>query len=127
MVRRLQIPDGKWAEAYQSRLGRDPWLLPSTASRLEALPKEGVKKLLIVCPAFVSDCLETLEEIAEEGKESFLHAGGTAFTMIPCMNVQEQWVETIAGWMRAWSAGDRSMQLDESFVSPTVTKAPSRV
>jgi ferrochelatase len=65
------------------------------------LPKEGVKKLLIVCPAFVSDCLETLEEIAEEGKEEFMDAGGEMFTAIPCLNVQPLWVETLLKLVRA--------------------------
>ena len=100
MVRRLNIPADKWGFSFQSRLGRDPWLQPFTVERLAALPKEGVKKLLIVCPAFVSDCLETLEEIAEEGKEVFMHAGGEEFTMIPCMNVNERWVETLAKYVR---------------------------
>jgi len=54
-----------------------------------------VKKLLIVCPAFVSDCLETLEEIAIEGKESFLHSGGETFTYIPCLNIRRGWVESL--------------------------------
>jgi protoporphyrin/coproporphyrin ferrochelatase len=65
------------------------------------MPKEGIKKLLIVCPAFVSDCLETLEEIAIEGKEIFLEAGGTSFTMIPCLNVQPLWVKTLEKWITA--------------------------
>ncbi|HYK56469.1 MAG TPA: ferrochelatase, partial [Flavisolibacter sp.] len=82
VVERLQIPKEKWGFSFQSRLGRDPWLEPYTAMRLEQLPKEGVKKLLVVCPAFVSECLETLEEIAVEGKETFLHAGGESFEMV---------------------------------------------
>ena len=92
---RLQIPKGKYSFSFQSRLGRDEWLKPYTALRLEEMPKEGIKKLLIVCPAFVSDCLETLEEIAIEGKESFLHAGGEEFTMIPCLNVNPLWVSAV--------------------------------
>lgn len=92
---RLQIPKEKYSFSFQSRLGRDEWLKPYTAIRLEEMPKEGIKKLLIVCPAFVSDCLETLEEIAIEGKESFLHAGGESFTMIPCLNVNPLWVSAV--------------------------------
>jgi ferrochelatase len=94
-VERLGIPQEKWSMSFQSRLGRDPWLQPYTAARLAELPKQGVKKLLVVCPAFVSDCLETLEEIAEEGKEIFLHAGGEGFEMIPCLNVHPLWVEAL--------------------------------
>jgi len=95
----LQIPKEKVEQTYQSRLGRDPWLLPSTQERLPQLPKEGVKKLLVVCPAFVSDCLETLEEIAIRAKESFLEAGGESFSFIPCMNTQPLWVQTVTNWI----------------------------
>jgi ferrochelatase len=69
--------------------------------RLEELPKEGVKRLLIVCPAFVADCLETLEEIAMEGKKSFLESGGDSFTMIPCMNIHPLWVQAVVKWLSA--------------------------
>jgi ferrochelatase len=96
----LNIPEQKYSFSFQSRLGRDPWLQPYTAQRLEELPKEGVKKLLVACPAFVSDCLETLEEIAEQGKESFMQAGGESFTMIPCLNVHPMWVKAIASWIK---------------------------
>ena len=68
---------------------------------LTTLPKEGVKKVLVVCPAFVSDCLETLEEMGEEGKETFLHAGGESFTLIPCLNVHPLWVKTLAHYVNA--------------------------
>lgn len=96
----LEIPAAKWQHTFQSRLGRDPWLTPYTAVRLKELPAEGVKKLLIVCPAFVSDCLETLEEIAEEGKEIFLEAGGDSFQAIPCLNLQPLWVDAMMGLIR---------------------------
>ena len=95
VANKLNLQPGKYSYSFQSRLGRDEWLKPYTALRLEEMPKEGIKKLLVACPAFVSDCLETLEEIAEQGKESFLHAGGESFTMIPCLNVHPQWVEAI--------------------------------
>ncbi|MBN9296891.1 MAG: ferrochelatase [Filimonas sp.] len=91
----LGLPAEKVEQTFQSRLGRDPWLTPYTAQRLEELPKEGVKKLLIVCPAFISDCLETLEEIAVEGKHSFMEAGGESFTAIPCLNTNALWIETV--------------------------------
>ncbi len=97
VTERLKIPANKYSLSFQSRLGKG-WLEPFTDIRLEQLPKEGVKKLLILCPAFVSDCLETLEEIAERGKESFLGAGGEAYTMIPCMNTQPLWVKALAGF-----------------------------
>ena len=82
----LDIPGEKYGISFQSRLGREEWLKPYTALRLAELPATGVKKLLVVCPSFVSDCLETLEEMAVEGKEIFLHAGGESFELIPCLN-----------------------------------------
>ena len=109
IVKQLNIPDDKWGFSFQSRLGRDPWLQPYTAKRLEELPKEGVKKLLVVCPAFVSDCLETLEEIAEEGEESFMHAGGKKFELIPCLNVHPLWIETMAKWIMEYAGGSKEM------------------
>jgi ferrochelatase len=95
----LALPPEKTEQTFQSRLGRDQWLLPYTAKRLTELPAEGIKKLLVVCPAFVSDCLETLEEMAEEGKEIFLHAGGESFTLIPCLNLHPLWINTIVKWL----------------------------
>ncbi|MGV3657579.1 MAG: ferrochelatase [Chitinophagaceae bacterium] len=109
----LGIPKDKWGFSFQSRLGRDPWLQPYTAQRLEELPKEGVKKVLVVCPAFVSDCLETLEEIAEEGKEIFMHAGGESFEMIPCLNVHPLWVGALAKWVNEYVDGSNEMILEE--------------
>jgi ferrochelatase len=108
----LAIPKEKYNFAFQSRLGREEWLKPYTALRLKELPAEGIKKLLIVCPAFVSDCLETLEEIAMEGKESFLESGGEKFTLIPCLNIQPLWVKAIETWIRTYAKGDESMILE---------------
>ena len=95
----LGIPKEKYSFSFQSRLGRDEWLKPYTVNRLREMPNEGIKKLLVVCPAFVSDCLETLEEMGEEGKEIFLEHGGESFTLIPCMNVHPLWVQTLAKWV----------------------------
>lgn len=95
LTKALNLPEEKVEHTFQSRLGRDQWLLPYTAVRLTELPGEGVKKMLIVCPAFISDCLETLEEIAIGGKEIFEHAGGEAYTAIPCLNIQPKWVDTL--------------------------------
>jgi ferrochelatase len=111
IVRLLNIPEGKYSNSFQSRLGKG-WLEPFTDIRLEEMPKEGVKKLLILCPAFVSDCLETLEEIAIRGRETFMGAGGQAYTMIPCLNVDQLWVRALAGWTRDYAAGDKAMILD---------------
>ncbi|HWI92032.1 MAG TPA: ferrochelatase [Flavisolibacter sp.] len=114
VTEQLNIPKEKWQFSFQSRLGRDPWLQPYTAGQLEELPKKGVKKILVVCPAFVSDCLETLEEIAEQGKESFLHNGGESFEMIPCLNVHPLWVGAIARWIKEYANGNNEMILEET-------------
>jgi len=106
----LNIPTDKYSISFQSRLGKG-WLEPFTDIRLEQMPKEGIKKLLILCPAFVSDCLETLEEIAERGKESFKNAGGESYTMIPCMNTHPMWVNAITKWLKEYAAGDQQMIL----------------
>jgi len=91
VTEKLDIPKAKYSISFQSRLGKG-WLQPFTDIRLEEMPKEGIKKLLVVCPAFVSDCLETLEEIDERGKASFMQAGGETYTMIPCLNTHPLWV-----------------------------------
>ncbi|RYZ29053.1 MAG: ferrochelatase [Chitinophagaceae bacterium] len=106
---KLGIPKEKRGFSFQSRLGRDPWLQPYTAVRLKELPAEGVKKVLVVCPAFVSDCLETIEEMGEEGKEFFLHAGGESFTLIPCLNVHPLWVGALTKWVKDYVGGSKEM------------------
>ncbi len=107
----LNIPKDKYSISFQSRLGKG-WLQPFTDIRLEQLPGEGIKKLLIICPAFVSDCLETLEEIEERGKETFMQAGGESFNMIPCLNTHPAWVSTIAGWINEHNEGSQKMMLE---------------
>lgn len=91
----LELPKEKFSVSFQSRLGVDAWLKPSTAEQLILFPKQGIKKLLILCPAFVSDCLETLEEIEMEGRKAFMEKGGEEFTVIPCLNDQDEWIETL--------------------------------
>lgn len=81
--------------AFQSRLGKEPWMKPYTDVELERLAKSGVKKLAVICPAFVSDCLETIEEIGMRGKEIFLGAGGEEFTLIPCLNEHPAWIAAL--------------------------------
>ena len=111
VTQKLGIAENRYSISFQSRLGRDPWLKPYTDFRLADLPKEGIKKLLILCPAFVSDCLETLEEIAERGKETFMQAGGDFYSMIPCLNVHPLWVQTLAGWVKDYENGNKEMLL----------------
>jgi len=92
----LHIPKDKYSVSFQSKLGRSEWLKPSTTLRMSEMPKEGIKDLLVTSPAFVSDCLETLEELAIREKENFLSAGGGSFTFIPCMNTNPIWVKALA-------------------------------
>ena len=92
---RLGLPDGKWSVAFQSRLGRAKWIEPYTEARLEALAQQGVKKLLVMCPAFVADCIETLEEIGDRGLEQFREAGGEELVLVPCLNDDPQWAAAL--------------------------------
>lgn len=110
VTEKLGIPANKYSVSFQSRLGKG-WLEPFTDVRLEEMPKKGIKKLLILCPAFVSDCLETLEEIAMRGKETFMEAGGESFTFIPCLNVHPLWTETLASWIKEYNKGETGMML----------------
>lgn len=104
----------KYSVSFQSRLGRDPWLKPYTDHVLEELPKQGVKNLLVICPAFVSDCLETIEEIGMRGRETFLGAGGEKFAQIPCLNEHPRWIAVLE-------------QRIKDFVAGKVTDSPTRV
>lgn len=97
----LGLSTSDYSVAFQSKLGRSAWLTPATTARMGELPKEGIKDLLVVCPSFVSDCLETLEEIAIREKENFMEAGGQTFEFIPCMNTQAEWINVMAGWIKS--------------------------
>ena len=83
-------------ELSQSRLGRIPWLTPYTDHVLEQMPRQGIKHVVVACPAFVVDNLETLEEMGMQGEETFLAAGGESFTLIPCVNDDDLWVDGLA-------------------------------
>jgi ferrochelatase len=94
-VTRARVPVNQCSVSFQSRLGRDPWLKPYTDFELVELPKRGLKKLLVICPSFVSDCLETLEEIGLRGRSAFLSAGGEEFAQIPCLNGHPLWISAL--------------------------------
>ena len=100
-VKTAGIPEGKYSVSFQSRLGKDPWLQPYTDKELERFGAAKTGKMLVICPAFVSDCLETLEEIAVQGKETFQEAGGGEFGMIPCMNEHPRWIEALERLIRS--------------------------
>ncbi|HEU5125067.1 MAG TPA: ferrochelatase [Verrucomicrobiae bacterium] len=94
-VAKAGVPAGKYSVSFQSRLGKDPWLKPYTDYELLRLAQEGKKRMLVICPAFVSDCLETIEEIGMRGCTDFLNASGKEFTRIPCMNEHPQWITAL--------------------------------
>ena len=100
IVKNLKLEEGTYSNSFQSRLLKDPWLKPYTDFELEKFPKLGKKKVAVITPAFVSDCLETLEEIAMEANEQFLHHGGEEFLAIPCMNDEDEWCQVVANWIK---------------------------
>ena len=99
-----KLPAGKWSVSFQSRLGRDPWLKPYTDFEFERLAKAGVKKLLVISPAFVADCLETLEELRIRGRDSFIGAGGKEYAQIPCVNEHPLWIDALEKMTRPFLA-----------------------
>ncbi|WP_298899896.1 ferrochelatase [uncultured Psychroserpens sp.] len=103
VAEKLNLKKDTYSTSFQSRLGFDPWLRPYTDRTIERLGKEGVKKMAIVTPAFVSDCLETLEEIAMEGEEIFHEMGGKEFTTVPCLNDDQEFVDLISKWINQWA------------------------
>lgn len=99
----LGLKENEYSVSFQSRLGFDPWLQPYTDRTIERFGKQGMKNLAIVTPAFVSDCLETLEEIAMEGEEIFHEVGGETFTVVPCLNDRADWVKVLSRWIDEWA------------------------
>ena len=99
------MPAGKFSVSFQSRLGKDPWLKPYTDYELPRLAQEGRKRILVICPAFVSDCLETIEEIGMRGCEQFMQASGKEFTRIPCMNEHPLWITALENRVKRFAAG----------------------
>ena len=89
----LGLSKDQWSISFQSRLGKTPWIKPYTDEMLNTLAQQGIKKLCIACPAFVADCLETLEEIGIQCKEQWLSLGGEDFVLVPCLNDQDIWVQ----------------------------------
>lgn len=102
-VKLLGLPADKYSLTFQSRLAGDKWLEPYTDVEIDSMPAKGIKRLAVVTPAFVSDCLETLEEIAMRAKEDFQANGGKEFLAIPCLNDGDEWCETVAGWINDWA------------------------
>jgi len=99
-VERAGVPSDRYSISFQSRLGADAWLEPFTDRELARLAGSGVRRLVVMCPAFVSDCLETLEEIGMRGRDTFVEAGGEHFSLVPCLNENPVWLETLTQWCR---------------------------
>ncbi len=106
-VARAGLAADRHSVSFQSRLTREPWLTPFTDKEFLRLPATGVKKLLVLCPAFTADCLETLEEIQQAGRDSFLAAGGESFQQIPCLNDHPAFIDFLASRVRHWQANSR--------------------
>lgn len=100
LAARLGLTPGSWSICFQSRLGRTPWIKPYTDVVLDELAKEGKKRLCVFCPAFVADCLETLEEIGLRGRDQFVAAGGESLTLVPSLNASPAWVEALVALLR---------------------------
>lgn len=96
IAQRLRFNDAQFKVAFQSRLGRDPWLTPATDTTVVELAKRGIQRLAVLSPAFVADCLETLEEIGLRAKEDFIENGGSDFLLVPSLNSNPLWVKTLA-------------------------------
>lgn len=100
LAQKAGIQETGFTTAFQSRLGRDPWIKPYTEDIIKEWPSKGVKKVLALSPSFVADCLETTEEIGMEYKEVFEHAGGEHWHLLDCLNADADWAQGLAGWIR---------------------------
>jgi protoporphyrin/coproporphyrin ferrochelatase len=122
LAQRLGLGPEQYQLSFQSRFGKAKWLQPYTEPTLKQWAKDGVKRVDVVCPAFVSDCIETLEEIAIEGKATFLSHGGQALNYIPCLNDRDKWIAALAtlceeqlhGWPTGAGTGPTDAQLQDS-------------
>ena len=119
----LGLAPGEGLVTFQSRFGRAQWLEPYTAPTLERLGREGVRRIAVICPGFVSDCLETLEEIAMEGRDSFLSAGGSQLDYIPCLNEREDWMDALEGICRSHLRGWQDRAPDAQALEARQTRA----
>ena len=107
LARELALTDEQWQIAFQSRFGRTEWIGPYTASTLADCGRRGLRRVDVVCPGFVADCLETLEEIGIEGKAIFHASGGREFHLLPCLNERDDWIgaleaiarQNLVGWI----------------------------
>ncbi|OJH37793.1 ferrochelatase [Cystobacter ferrugineus] len=115
LAARLGLPADGWSVSFQSRLGRTPWVSPYTDLVLPELAARGIKRLAVMCPAFVADCLETVEEVGVREKERFLASGGESLTLVPSLNAHPAWVDAVVRLVRESAA---------TTSSPAVAAAP---
>ena len=100
LAEKLELKENTYSQSFQSRLGNDKWITPFTADKIAQLAQQGVKKLAVITPAFVTDCVETLEEIEMAGGKTFRENGGEEFKMVPCLNDSDLWVQALVTWIR---------------------------
>ncbi|QLE85919.1 ferrochelatase [Shewanella sp. Scap07] len=110
LAQRLGLTNQQWRICFQSQFGKEEWLTPYTDEMLADLPKQGIKSVDIMCPAFAADCLETLEEIATEGKQEFIEAGGENYRFIDCLNDNDAHIQMMAELVKQQAAGWLSEQ-----------------
>jgi len=130
LAEQLGLSKDQYVVSFQSRLGRAEWLQPYTAPTVQALAKQGVKRVDVVCPGFIADCLETLEEIAIEVRQDFLVAGGKEFNYIPCLNEDPAWMRGLAeiaeqhliGWPTMMTGSLRDKQKQDALFSRAEAK-----
>jgi ferrochelatase len=121
LAERLELDGTQWQLSFQSRLGPREWLRPYTDETLRKLAAEGVRRVQVICPGFSADCLETLEEIAMENRDTFLEAGGETYEYIPCLNAEPAHIDMLAGlvarhtrdWMPALTDAERAAERDQ--------------
>ena len=114
LAQRLGLQKDQFKVTFQSRLGRAKWLEPYTEPTLIAMAQAGVASVDVVCPGFTSDCLETLEEIAIEGRDAFLRSGGKEFSYIPCLNDQPEWITALCAVVEQHTGGWATRQPADS-------------
>jgi ferrochelatase len=127
LAMQLGLSKDQYMVTFQSRLGRAEWLQPYTAPTLQSLAKSGAKRVDVICPGFVSDCLETLEEIDREGRRDFLSAGGHEFHYIPCLNESPAWIAALSeiaeqhmlGWPTRMAISEREREQQQAGISRT--------
>jgi ferrochelatase len=106
LVREMAWPESRYTVSYQSRFGPEKWLEPSTADILKGLHARGIRKPLVVAPGFTTDCLETLDELGNEGRHQFVSGGGdaAAYALCPCLNDADRWIQTLTDLVKAQAA-----------------------